>query len=171
MQTDQQFIEAASSLGLIDRTYQRDIDNDGENEIIFSRIDLPNREFVSFSIIDKIDDNYKIIENKIDGGHDGYIELLDVTGDLHPEIAFFIGFGKGGYKLFIYEYQKDKKSKEIFSSRDNDIYYSNYTFSDMDNDNKIEIKINGEIRHTPEHGKKVQRIYEYDSSKNAFNII
>ncbi len=171
MQSDRQFLDAASSLGLIGLEHKRDIDNDGENETVFFRIDLLNRDFVAVSIIDKINGNYKIIEKKIDWGYLGYVELFDVTGDLLPEIVLFVHPGKGGYKLLIYKYQDNKQLKKIFSNRGNDIYYAEYTFSDLDNDNNIEIKINGEIRYTPNHGKKFQEIYEYNTNDGGFILL
>lgn len=166
MQSDRQFIEAASSLRLIGKTYKRDIDNDGENEIIFSRVDLPNRQFVSFSIIDKINGEYSVIEKKIDGGYDGYIELLDFSGDLRPEIAFHVSFGKGGDRLHIFQHQRGNGFRKIFE--ETELFYSKYTFMDKDEDGKIEIKVNGEKRYTEDHGKKIQKIYEYDPGSNTF---
>ncbi|MDA2936387.1 hypothetical protein MYX06_04185, partial [Patescibacteria group bacterium AH-259-L05] len=173
MQDSQHFINAVSSLRVTDATpmdefYTSDIDNDGENEIIFSLYDPLNRDHVSLAIIDKIDNKYQIIKEKKDHGHTSRISIMDLTGDLKPEIAFFVLFGMGGYKLLIYEYQDDKKLKEIFNNRDNNIYYSEYTFSDTDNDGNMEIKIDGEIRYTKEHGQRAQEIYEYNPAQNTF---
>ncbi|MDP2766905.1 MAG: hypothetical protein Q8O41_05575, partial [Candidatus Methanoperedens sp.] len=104
MSDNRHFLNAVSSLGITDMFYTRDIDNDGENEIIFSVYDPLNRDFASLAIIDRIGDKFSAIEKKIDHGHRSYISIIDLTNDSKPEIAFFVAFGKGGDSLFVYQY-------------------------------------------------------------------
>lgn len=166
MHDNQHFLSAVGYLGPMSIFHTKDIDNDGENEIVFSVYDPLNRDFVSLAIIDKIDNKFQITEKRIDSGHTSYMSITDLTGDLKPEIAFFVGFGKGGYSLFVYQYQ-NQEIVEIFSNRD--LLYPEYIFSDMNLNNRIEIKINGEVRDAVRgYSQTVQKIYEYNKTQNKF---
>ena len=163
-------LEIASFIKPRNVFHTQDIDNDGENEIIFSLYYPMYTDHVSLAIIDKINGQYEIVKEKIDSGQISYIEFMDINNDLKPEILFYVIFSRG-YDLIIYEYQDDKQLKEIFNSYGNDIYNSEYIFSDLDKDKNIEIKIDGEIRYTPDHGKKIQEIYEYNPDKDSFILL
>lgn len=165
MRDNQHFLNAVGYLysGIF---YTRDIDNDGENEIIFSLRDPLNRNEVSLVVIDKINNKFQTIEKKIDYGYSGYISLIDLTNDLKPEIAFFVSFGSGGYSLFVYQY-KDQKIIELFQHKD--LLYPEYIFSDTDKDGLMEIKIKGKIKDAlKDYNAYIERVYEYNKDKNDF---
>jgi hypothetical protein len=167
MHSNEHFLVAAVYLTKENIFHKRDIDNDGENEIIFSLYDSLNRDFVSLVVIDRINGKFQAIEKRIDAGHRSRISVVDLTSDLKPEIAFFVAFNKGGYMLFVYQYSKGKQLKEIFKYRKP--VYPVYTFSDIDNDMRMEIKIEGEIKNAaPDYGELVEEIYEYNPEKNNF---
>ncbi|MDP3043356.1 MAG: hypothetical protein Q8N21_03060 [bacterium] len=165
MRDNKHFLVAVNSLGITDAFNFIDIDNDGENEIIFSLYNPLNRDFVALSVIDKVDNKFKAIEKRINYGHGSHIAIMDLTGDLIPEIAFFVSFGKGGDSLFVYQY-KNREIAEIFNNQDFD--YAEYTFSDINLNNRMEIKIEGEEREAA--GKQRRKIYEYDERGNEFII-
>jgi len=145
-----------------------DIDNDGENEVVFVRKDILNHDFIVISIIDKINGQFRLIEKQI-AAYDGRIELKDLTGDLIPEIVAFISFGRYGYPLFIYQYENAKMA-QIFN--DEYIEYPEYTFSDLDDDGKMEIRVIGEESKAPrDYHIDIKRVYEYDSGRNSFILI
>lgn len=174
MKSNKQFLEAMQVFDFIkniptgERNIQTDdIDNDGENEIVFIRKDVLNQEYIVMMIIDKIDGKFKILEKKIDEGYDGYLKLLDVTNDLQPEILLFMSQGRGGYPLYVYQYLKNKELQEIFHSEFS--LFPDYTFSDLDHDGKIEIKMQGELRDAiKDYHVEVQKTYEYNKNKNDF---
>ncbi len=144
-----------------------DIDNDGENEIVFIRRDVLNNDYIIITVIDKIEDKFKLIEKKMDEGYDGYMKLLDVTSDLQPEVLLFMSQGRGGYPLSIYQYSENKKLQKIFESEFS--LFPEYTFSDLDLDGRMEIKMEGEFKDAPgDYHAFVERIYEYNEEKNGF---
>jgi hypothetical protein len=147
-----------------------DIDNDGENEIVFIRRDVLNNDYIIITVIDKIEDKFKLIEKKMDEGYDGYIKLLDVTSDLQPEVLLFMSQGRGGYPLSIYKYLENKKLQKIFESGFS--LFPEYTFSDLDLDGKMEIKMEGELKNaSSDYRAFVERIYKYNEEKNGFELV
>lgn len=174
MKSNEQFLKAMQVFDFIKNTQTGerniqtgDIDNDGENEIVFVRRDVLNNDYIIITIIDKIEDKFQLIEQKIEDGYDGYIKLLDVTNDLRPEILLFMSQGRGGYPLSIYQYLENKKLQKIFESEFS--LFPEYTFSDLDLDGKMEIKMEGELKDAPsDYHAFVERIYEYNEEKNGF---
>ncbi|MDO9399125.1 MAG: hypothetical protein Q7T79_00340 [bacterium] len=174
MKSNKQFLEAMQVFDFIKNIptgerniHEGDIDNDGENEIIFIRRDVLNQSYIVITIIDKIDNKFKIIEHKIIDGYDGYLKLLDVTNDLQPEILLFMSQGRGGYPLYIYQYLEDKKLRQIFDSEFS--LFPKYTFSDIDNDGLMEIKMQGELKDAvKDYHAQIEIIYEYNQKENDF---
>lgn len=172
--SNEQFLKAMQVFDFMKNTQTRerniqtgDIDNDGENEIIFIRRDALNNDYIIITIIDKIEDKFKLIEKKMDESYDGYIKLLDVTNDFQPEVLLFMSQGRGGYPLFIYQYLENKKLQKIFESEFS--LFPEYTFSDLDRDGRMEIKMEGELKDAPnDYCAFVERIYEYNEEKNGF---
>lgn len=177
MKSNEQFLKATQVFDFIKNTQTGerniqtgDIDNDGENEIVFIRRDVLNNDYIIITIIDKIEGEFKLIEKKMDEGYDGYIKLLDVTNDLRPEILLFMSQGRGGYPLSIYQYLENKKLQKIFESEFS--LFPEYTFSDLDLDGKMEIKMEGELKDAPsDYRAFVERIYEYNEEKNSFELV
>ncbi len=167
MKDNEQFLDAVSVFDFIDPKVG-DIDNDGENEIVFILQDILNHDFIKIFVIDKIDNKFQLIEKEMDA-YDGHIELKDITGDLIPEIVSFITFGRYGYPLFVYQY-KNKELAEIF--KDQYIEFPEYTFSDLDGNGKMEIRVIGE-EHESLHDYRaiIKRVYEYNPSGNNFILI
>ncbi|MDP2736800.1 MAG: hypothetical protein Q8O59_03450, partial [bacterium] len=174
MKSNEQFLKAMRVFDFMKNTQTGerniqtgDIDNDGENEIVFIRRDVLNNDYIIIVIIDKIEGKFKLIEEKMDEGYDGYVKLLDVTNDLQPEILLFMSQGRGGYPLSIYQYSESKKLQKIFESEFS--LFPEYTFSDLDRDGLIEIKMEGELRDAVKsYHAQVEKIYEYDKEKNNF---
>ena len=174
MKSNEQFLKAMQVFDFIKNTQTGerniqtgDIDNDGENEIVFVRRDVLNRDYISIMIIDKIDNKFKIMEDKIDGGYDAYTKLLDVTSDLQPEILLFMSQGRGGYPLSIYQYLDNKKLQRIFESEY--ALFPEYTFPDLDRNGLIEIEMEGELKDaSSDYHAFVEGIYEYDKGRNNF---
>lgn len=172
--SNEQFLKAMQVFDFMKNTQTRerniqtgDIDNDGENEIIFIRRDVLNNDYIIITIIDKIEDKFKLIEKKMDESYDGYIKLLDVTNDFQPEVLLFMSQGRGGYPLFIYQYLENKKLQKIFEGEFS--LFPEYTFSDLDRDGRMEIKMEGELKDAPnDYCAFVERIYEYNEEKNGF---
>jgi len=167
MKSNEQFLEAVEVFNFMKNVRTGDVDNDGENEIIFVIRDALNRHHIRIEIIDKIDGKFQRKEHKIEYGYDGYVKLLDVTGDIQPEILLFISYGRGGYPLSVYQYLANKKLQKILES--DFALFPKYTFSDLDHDGQIEIKMEGEIKDAPrDYRALVQKIYEYSKEKNDF---
>lgn len=166
MKDNNQFIYATSALGILpEKSFKRDIDGDGENEIVFAKEDFLNRENIFVTVVDKIDDKFKMMEFKVNGGHRGYVDLVDVTGDLKPEILLFFSFGRGGYHLLVYQYSKEGDFSEIF--KHTDLLYSNFVISDFDNDDKMEIIVEGDFKGIEGVVQK-KEIFEYSKKINGF---
>ncbi len=56
--------------------------------------------------------------------------------------------------------------------QDEHIEFPEYTFSDIDNDKKIEIKVSGEEHESlHDYRAKIQRVYEYNQEQNNFILI
>ncbi|MFC1613650.1 hypothetical protein ACFL23_05020 [Patescibacteria group bacterium] len=169
MKDNAHFLSAVSSLGADNNFHLGDIDNDGENEIVFLMYDPLNRDHVTLSIIDEINNQFEIIEKNIEWGHAGHFNITDLTGDLKPEIIAYISFGKGGESLFVYQYNYSE-FKEIFNVRD--LLYPEYTFSDLDGDGKMEIRVVGEDHDAPrDYRANIKRVYEYAPKQNSFILI
>jgi hypothetical protein len=118
MNSNRHFLGAVSVFDYLSDIQTGDIDNDGENEILFIERDTSNRQYVNIMIIDKVKGEFKLLENKIPEVYDAYIKLLDTTGDIQPEILFFMSQGGVGYPLYIYQYLDDKTIEELAFERD-----------------------------------------------------
>ncbi|MBU0619521.1 MAG: hypothetical protein V1768_02090 [Patescibacteria group bacterium] len=166
MRDNQHFLNAAGYL-YSPMLHVRDIDNDGENEIIFSLYDPLNRDHIFLVIVDKINNKFQTIEKKMNGGYGAYLQLLDVTNDLQPEILLFMTQGRSGYPLYIYQYLENKELKQIFHSEFS--LFPKFTFSDLDNDGLMEIKMQGELKDAMKsYRANVEIIHEYDKKTNSF---
>ncbi|MBU4082425.1 hypothetical protein KKB98_00525 [Patescibacteria group bacterium] len=167
MKSNKQFLEATAIFDFMKNVQEGDIDNDGENEIIFIRKDVLNADYITIAIIDKINNQFKMIEKKMDDGCDAYAKLLDVTGDLQPEILLFMCWGREGYPLTIYQFLEDKSFKEIFNGEF--ASFPSYTLSDLDHDGRMEIRMEGSLKDAPrDYHAIIQRTYEYSKEKNTF---
>jgi len=169
---NKQFLDAVSMFSFMHNVKIRDVDNDGENEIIFIKKDVLNNEYLIIIVIDKINNKFQIMEKKVEDMAFGRIEIIDLTGDLQPEIALLAQNYRWGERLFVYQYLDDKKIKEIFEH--SELVYPIYTFSDANNNGRMEIKVDGYLYnngHPVDEGLKDIRIYEYDIGKNNFILL
>lgn len=168
MKNNKHFLSAMNSLGANNDFYLRDIDNNGENEISFLMYDPLNRDSVTLSVIDKIDNSFSLIEKNIKWAHNGYFDIADLTGDLKPEIILYYSYGKGGSKMAIYQYN-EYHFEEIFKNEE--LMYPEYTISDVDLDGKVEIKIKGAPQDITDYQEQVEKIYEYNQKQQEFILI
>ena len=182
MKNNEQFLEAVRPFDFFKGIETvgievRDIDNDGENELIFIEKDILNSDYIKLIIVDKINGKFQIVEQKIEDMVYGRIDTMDLTGDLRPEIVLFAQNHRWGERLFIYQYLDNKIIKLLF--KHSATIYPIYTFSDTNKNNKVEIKIEGRqfdinpigpdcsaCNHT-----KVEEIYEYQPADNNFILV
>ncbi|TRZ77586.1 hypothetical protein D4R87_02430 [bacterium] len=173
--SNKQFLDAMRYFDFLDPKVG-DIDNDGENEIVFIREDIQNHEFIKILVIDKIIDKFYLIEKEIERLYSARIELRDLTNDIIPEIILYYNYGRWGNKMAVYQYEKGEFN-QIFDN--SEFIRPIFTLSDKNGNNRMEIKIEGEKFDMNPIGfecnvcphMQAEEIYEYSLDKNNFQLI
>ncbi|MBU1987183.1 hypothetical protein KKF94_00425 [Patescibacteria group bacterium] len=165
MKSPKQFIEAAGFLYL--QPYQWDsfdLDQDQEEEIVFLQEDILGREYILLNIINKNEQNFNLIQEKIQesyfNSHNSILypsrplKLLDLTGDSVPEILLFLNSGRYGAHLHVFEYKNRNLQRVLYID---EFKYPKYIFTDTNKNLIPEIII-----------KDVGVKYEYNKKTNSF---
>ena len=187
MQSREQFIEAATVLGIIyaGNFSHSDVDGDGENEIVMIIPDYLNRTYMTLSVIDNISGNFEMIEQRIRRSYFNApdsiypmrpLHIMDLTGDEVPEIALFLSGGRWGGHLHVFSYHNGIL-KQRFQTED--VYaYPEYTFTDQNKNSILEIHLSGEkfdvipfnIECMACQHIEVEEIFEYNPRKDNFEM-
>lgn len=174
MRSNKQFLDATEVFNWIDPKVA-DIDNDGENEILFVTTDILNSDFIIINVIDKIEGEFKLLEKKFDF-YSGHVELADLTSDIIPEIILYYSYGRWGDNIAVLQY-KNHNLEEMFNN--GKFIFSEFTLSDENNNGLAEVKIKGRqfgINPVGDecsacHHTEAEEIYEYERDKNNFSLI
>lgn len=147
---NKEFTYAASTLGILysGNWELADVDGDQENEIAILQRDALNVKYIILKVID-FQEESRVTSYKLEGL--GYfsspnssgvglapVKTLDLTGDTIPEIVLFLSPGRGGARLFAFQYQP--ANLKLLLKKD-DLLYPEYTFSDVDKDGVLEIVV------------------------------
>lgn len=145
-----------------------DLDSDQENEVIVLQRDALNPSYTILKVVD-FQDNTRVVNYTIEnlgylsspnssGGSLKPLDSIDLTGDAVPEIILFLSPGRGGAKLYVFQYQSS--NLELLLKKDN-LLYSEFIFSDVDKDGIFEIVAKG---YDPERGEKVKEVLNLSPS-------
>lgn len=187
--SNKQFIQAAASLDLItgDNFANTDIDNDGENEIIFILPDYLNMDYSTLYIIDQVEGKFilaKYIMEELayfDSPDSLFkpprpLKILDITGDEIPEILLFLNSGRWGANLYVFSYYS-QQLKELFSV-DYPVVYPEFIFTDQNYNGILEIKVLGEYGYVPFgpscnacQRMQGEEIFEYNPKEKIFKSL
>ncbi len=153
MRSREQFIEAATVLGIIyaGNFSHSDMDGDGRNEVVMVIPDYLNSEYMTVSVIDEVSGNFEMTEQRISRAYFNApdslypmrpLQIIDLTGDAIPEIALFLSGGRWGGHLHVFSYS-DGILEQRFQTQD--VYaYPEYTFTDQNRNSIMEINLKGE---------------------------
>lgn len=149
-----QLLEILTTMDLLEpHTWEyQDIDNDGEKELVLVDLDMAGHNFLDLMVIDVIDGVMESFSKRFEdyqyfGSPDSALSplrplrLLDITGDLIPEILIFGSWGRMGTRLRIVQYDNGVIEDKEFVR---DFTYPVYTFYDVDNDGVLEISVSGD---------------------------
>lgn len=150
----QELLEITNFMNLLEpHTWEyQDIDNDGKKELVFVDLDMLNHEFLDVVVVDVIDGKMTKVSKRFEdyqyfGSPDSALSplrplrLLDITGDLIPEILIFGSWGRMGTRLHIAQYGNGIIEDKEFVR---DFTYPVYTFYDTDHDGVLDISVSGE---------------------------
>lgn len=153
MRSREQFIEAATVLGIISASNfsHSDVDGDGRNEVVMVIPDYLNREYMTVSVIDEVSGNFEMTEQRISRAYFNApdsmypmrpLHIIDLTGDAIPEIALFLSGGRWGGHLHVFSYHNGILEQRFQTQ---DVYaYPEYTFTDQNRNSIMEINLKGE---------------------------
>lgn len=167
-----EFSYAGSAIGILSSTNWElaDLDQDQENEIVVLQRDALNTEHTTLKVIDLGEDQritsyilnlgYFSSPNS-NGGLPKPLKILDITGDSSPEIILFLTPGRNGAHLFVFQYSKNKLRLIL---QEDDLLYPEYTFTDADGDESLEIALDG---YDPKSGKRIKKVLNLDSQNGV----
>jgi hypothetical protein len=166
---DKEFTYAASTLGILypNNWELTDADGDQNNEVVILQRDALNVTYTMLKVVD-FQEDLRVTSYKLEGF--GYfsspnssgvglapIKTLDLTGDAIPEIVLFLSSGRGGAKLFVFQYYPDGL-KPFFKKED--LNYPEYVFADTDGDGVVEILVRNIKEKSPD-------LIDLSSSQNS----
>ncbi|EKD56541.1 MAG: hypothetical protein ACD_58C00151G0003 [uncultured bacterium] len=177
-----QFIEAASTIQIIRSSVWEvaDFDGDGENELVFLQDDDLNNNYIWVYLMDRYYTNkYQLVEYKMSDSYfssinssimpDKPLSILDLTGDLTPEILVFSNGGRYGSCLTVFQYNKSMAVLQFFDY--SKVYYPEYVFTDSDYDNQMEIIVKNQSRGTEMYAVPLKEVFEYNKDRYRFDLI
>lgn len=157
-----EFIYAASTLGLFypSNGTLADLDGDARNEVVLLQRDALNVDRIILKVID-FQEKTKVTDYPIERSYfssqnssltpPNPLKVLDLTGDTLPEIILFLSPGREGADLYIFRYRPGHLTLVL---QKDELTYPEFTFTDTDNNGRLEIIIEG---HSPETGKNIRK--------------
>ena len=169
------FMEAVQALDIVNAhnfSYD-DLDNDGTPELVAVLMDFLNHEYLDVLVVDSRDNGLTITRTELDRPYiGGPLRIIDLTGDVIPEIVVFSGGGRQDVQAYIFQYRNGLLT--LLFPIERNYLRADFIYSDQNGNHIPEIIVRGE-----QYGgecmacdhPRIEEVFEYEPSSETFVLL